>query len=417
MFFPSYYIAQQHDLVISNTVRVSNMELVYRSGTSYNEALRSIATPITRLGAFYVQDFYPESEIVGAVSVQDAVDKVIAGEATGAIAQNVVIHNIREKYDNLNSVVLPEGCGTCFAARPENYQLIRILNRGMNFFSSSEISAISSLYTLDPNVTTKAYLSTHKEAVIMIIIILVALIALTLLLIKVNQMLNKEKKLHTELEEARIRAEDANASKTAFLFNMSHNIRTPMNAITGFTGMAIKHIDDREKTLDCLTKIQMSGNMLLSLINSILEVSRIESGKAILELQTMDVCSSFDELKPTMHELAQAKDIDISFDIVNIRDRYVSCDYNRCMRILVNVISNAIKYTREGGFVKVRCEQIGESNDGIGTYRYTVADNGIGMSEEFQKHVFEQFARERNSTVSGIQGTGLGMAVCKSFVI
>lgn len=232
----------------------------------------------------------------------------------------------------------------------------------------------------------------------------------------ITDALAKEKAQQKLLQDALEAADVANKSKTSFLFNMSHDIRTPMNAISGFTDMAIKYIDERDKALDYLFKTQQAGNMLLSLINSVLEVSRIESGNAVLEEQGGDVYLSFASIEDTMRELAKAKNVDLSFEISNIRNRYVYCDYSRCTRVFVNVISNAIKYTNEGGFVRVKCEQLEDEAEGYGRYCYTVTDNGIGMSEEFQKHVFEQFSREKTATVSGIQGTGLGMSVCKSFV-
>ena len=226
----------------------------------------------------------------------------------------------------------------------------------------------------------------------------------------------REKQYKRKLEDARKAAEDANRSKTNFLFSMSHDIRTPINAITGFTSMAVKHIDDKEKVLDCLNKTQKAGGMLLSLINSVLEVSSIESGKAKAEEQPGDVYYSFVNFESTMRELAEAKDIRLDFSFGEIRDRYVYADFSRCMRVFVNIISNAIKYTPEGGAVQVRCEQLPDEKEGFGTYRYTFTDNGIGMSEEFQQRVFDQFSREKTATVSGVQGNGLGMAVCKSFV-
>ena len=229
---------------------------------------------------------------------------------------------------------------------------------------------------------------------------------------EIRESMEREEKLKAALAGA----EEANRSKTEFLFNMSHDIRTPMNAIIGFTDMAIKHVDDKGRVLDSLNKSKQSSSMLLSLINSVLEVSRIESGHATPDEQPGDIYYSFINFESTMQELAAAKDISLSFEFGNVRDRYVYCDFTRCMRVFVNVISNAIKYTREGGCVKVTCEQLGEAEEGVGTYRYVIADNGIGMSEEFQKHIFEKFSREQNSTVSGIQGTGLGMSVCKSFV-
>lgn len=231
----------------------------------------------------------------------------------------------------------------------------------------------------------------------------------------VNESVQHEKETQDALEQAVCTAESANKAKTDFLFNMSHDIRTPMNAIIGFTNMAKKHIGDDEKVLDCLNKTQQSSSLLLALINSVLDVSRIEAGQAKLDEKAADVNLSFTAIEDTLTELAAARDISLSFEIEQVKNRYVYCDLDRCNRIFVNIISNAIKYTNEGGFVKVKCEQIPCEWEGYGLYRYTFEDSGIGMSEEFQKKVFEQFTREKTSTVSGIQGSGLGLAVCKSF--
>ena len=231
-----------------------------------------------------------------------------------------------------------------------------------------------------------------------------------------DEQVRAELEIRQQLADALAEAETANKAKTDFLFSMSHDIRTPMNAITGYTNMAIKHIDEKEKVVDCLDKTQQAGGMLLSLINSVLEVSRIEAGHATLDEQPGDVYLSFSNVETTMRELAETKDISLSFDFKHISDRYVYADFSRALRIFTNIISNAIKYTPEGGKVSVTCEQAGEAENGIATYRYTFTDNGIGMSEDFQQHVFDQFSREQTSTVSGIQGTGLGMSVVKSFV-
>ena len=232
----------------------------------------------------------------------------------------------------------------------------------------------------------------------------------------ITDVLAKENEQKQKLKEALDLADAANKAKTTFLFNMSHDIRTPMNAIIGFTSMAMKNIDNKEKTLDCLQKTQQSGNMLVSLINNVLEVSRIESGHAKVEEKPVDVLNSFVSIADTMQELARAKDIDLKFEFGKVRNRFVYCDLVRCVRIFVNVISNAIKYTPNGGRVIATCEQIDSDKEDYAIYRYTVEDNGIGMSEEFQKHIFEQFTRENNTTLSGVEGTGLGMTVVKSFV-
>lgn len=229
---------------------------------------------------------------------------------------------------------------------------------------------------------------------------------------QIEEQIEQKKKLEKALSDA----DQANRAKTEFLFNMSHDIRTPMNAILGFTNMAVRYIDNKEKALDCLKKTQQSGDLLLSLINSVLEVSRIESGNATLDEQNGDVMLCFDNIEETMREVAAARDIKLTFDIRNIRDRFVVCDFGRCARVFVNIISNAIKYTNPGGYVKVSCEQINGAKKGYGLYRFTFEDNGQGMSDEYQKHVYEQFSREHSSTITGVQGTGLGMAVVKSFV-
>ena len=232
----------------------------------------------------------------------------------------------------------------------------------------------------------------------------------------ITEILEKENEQKRKLKEALDLADAANKAKTSFLFNMSHDIRTPMNAILGFTNMAIKNIDDKPKLIDCLAKTQQSGNMLISLINNVLEVSRIESGHAKVEEKPADVIKSFSNFNHTMLELAKAKNIDLQFEFGNFEDRYVYCDIVRCLRIFVNITSNAIKYTPNGGKVTVRAEQATFGKDDVHFYRCTVTDNGIGMSEEFQKHIFEQFTRESNTTMSGVEGTGLGMTVVKSFV-
>ena len=232
----------------------------------------------------------------------------------------------------------------------------------------------------------------------------------------ITEILQKENEQKQKLQEALELADSANKAKTSFLFNMSHDIRTPMNAILGFTNMAIKNVDDKAKLVDCLSKTQQSGNMLISLINNVLEVSRIESGHAKVEEKPADLIRSFANFDHTMKELAKSKNIDLVIEQGKFENRYVYCDIVRCLRIFVNITSNAIKYTPNGGKVTVRAEQCTFGDPDCNMYRCTVTDNGIGMSEEFQKHIFEQFTRESNTTMSGVEGTGLGMTVVKSFV-
>lgn len=225
----------------------------------------------------------------------------------------------------------------------------------------------------------------------------------------------------TEMLEARIiesaQMVKANKAKTTFLNNMSHDIRTPLNAITGFNHIAQDALgNDDDKVKDCLTKIGKASDVLLTIINDILEISRIEAGKITICEDSGNVEASFSNVEAMMQELAKTAGIDLEFSFGEIEDKYVIYDAAHCGRVFTNLISNAIKYTPRGGKVRVRCEQTGRRDDGYGIYTYTFADNGIGMSEEFQKHLFQAFARERSATVSKIQGTGLGLALSKNLV-
>ena len=226
----------------------------------------------------------------------------------------------------------------------------------------------------------------------------------------------------TDMLEARmlenLQATSANRAKTAFLNSMSHDIRTPLNAITGFNNMALKALGtDEEKVRDCLLKVGRSSDTLLTIINDILEISRIEAGKFTIGEDKGDVMYSFANIEAMMTEVAEAAGISLEFSFGKVEDRFLICDFAHCARVFTNIISNAIKYTPRGGSVKVNCSQTGRSEDGTcAIYAYTFTDNGIGMSEEFQKDLFTPFTRERTSTVSKIQGTGLGLALCKDLV-
>ena len=216
-----------------------------------------------------------------------------------------------------------------------------------------------------------------------------------------------------DLEQAKILAEAANNAKTTFLFNMSHDIRTPMNAIIGFAKLAKNHIDDNERVLDCLDKLELSADQLLNLINDVLEMSRIEAGKLEITELPGDITRAFYDINPMLESLAISKSIDYTTTIGDIQDRFIWVDRTHCHRALVNVITNAIKYTRDGGKVNVHLEQCSPAKDGVANYKFVVSDTGIGMNPEFIDHMFEQFSREKTTTTSKIQGTGLGLAIVK----
>ena len=225
-----------------------------------------------------------------------------------------------------------------------------------------------------------------------------------------------DKQVNQALSDAVAAAETANRAKSTFLSNMSHDIRTPMNAIIGFTTLAISNIDDKDRVKDYLTKTLASSNHLLSLINDVLDMSRIESGKIHLEEVEVNLSDVLHDLKTIVSGQIYAKQLEFYMDAMDVTDEDVYCDKTRLNQILLNLLSNAIKFTPAGGTVSVRVRQLAGKVRGCGQYEFRIKDNGIGMSREFAQKIFEPFERERTSTVSRIQGTGLGMAITKNIV-
>ena len=221
--------------------------------------------------------------------------------------------------------------------------------------------------------------------------------------------------IRQELEDAKIAAEAANQAKSTFLFNMSHDIRTPMNAIIGFTDIAEKHIDDKERVLESLSKVKVSSSHLLSLINDVLDMSRVESGTVKIEEEPIYIEMARDNLYSILNGSAEAKNITLTSEISpSVVHHWFYADRLRTMRVLTNIISNSVKYTNPGGKIDLVVEELPCEKEGFAHYRYIVADTGIGMSEEFLSHVFEPFSRAESATKSGVNGTGLGMAITKS---
>ncbi len=218
------------------------------------------------------------------------------------------------------------------------------------------------------------------------------------------------------LEDALMQANRASRAKSVFLSNMSHDIRTPMNAIVGFTALALTHIDHREQVEEYLGKIMTSGNHLLSLINDVLDMSRIESGKIHLEEKPCRLPDILHGLRNIIQADIRAKQLELYIDAVDVVNEDIYCDKLRLNQVLLNLLSNSIKYTGAGGIVSMRIMQKKGAPAGYASYEFHIKDNGIGMSKEFAARIFEPFEREKNSTVSGIQGTGLGMAITKNIV-
>ena len=271
-----------------------------------------------------------------------------------------------------------------------------------------------------------------REALLLILTVLVGYILLVMILQLLRrrsvqemelQKKEQERKYQIQLEEQNRKLEialqhegAANRAKREFLFNMSHDIRTPMNAIIGFTSLAATHIDNREQVLDYLKKISTSSQHLLSLINDVLDMSRIESGKVKIEEKAVHLPDLVHDVRSIIQPNVSAKRLSLFIDTMDVENEDIITDPLRLNQILLNILSNAIKFTPTGGMISIRIAEKNGAPAGRACYEFRIKDNGIGMSEEFQKHIFEEFAREENSTVSGIQGTGLGMSITKNIV-
>ena len=291
------------------------------------------------------------------------------------------------------------------------------------------------LYSHGRNVDIYAYTSEKSifrnsiSAIAIVLIIYIVLVMVMQVLRKRSakaleiQKETQAKKYQAQLEEQNRKLElavqheaAANRSKREFLFNMSHDIRTPMNAIIGFTSLAATHIDNKEQVLDYLKKISVSSQHLLSLINDVLDMSRIESGKVKIEEKAVHLPDLVHDVRSIIQPNISAKRLALFIDTMDVVDEDIITDPLRLNQILLNILSNAIKFTPTGGMISIRISQKNGAPKGHVNYEFRIKDNGIGMSKEFQKHIFEEFSREESSTVSGIQGTGLGMSITKSIV-
>ena len=218
------------------------------------------------------------------------------------------------------------------------------------------------------------------------------------------------------LEEAKTKAEVANKAKSSFLFNMSHDIRTPMNVIIGFTDIALQSKDDSEKVADCLEKVKRSSDHLLKLVDDILDMARIENGKVELEETDANLIAVIKDLSAIIQGAAENRDIQFSLCLDNIMNSSIHIDVLRFNRIMMNILSNAVKYTNSGGHVLFSVRQLSAPKNNTCFYEFIVADDGIGMTKEFVRHIYDSFSRERSSTISGVEGTGLGMSITKGLV-
>ena len=355
-----------------------------------------------------IKEYDTDAECIEAVRSPDV-------KVDCAIFNSYGINNIisPRNYGELQPVALNSEMELSLAVAPNNVMLLSILNRAIDLVPRADLNSSLSYFSTpnERHVSFSDFLKDNLWIVLLSILVLSAAVVVTVLFL-----LKRAKDAERQARIALQTAEHASKAKTTFLNSMSHDIRTPMNAIIGFTSLAAVHLDDKRLLENYLKKIMTSSNHLLSLINDVLDMSRIESGRIKIEENECNLPTVMHDLRNILQSDVKAKHLNFLFDTLDVRDDEVLCDKLRLSQIILNCMSNAIKFTKPGGTVGIKIVQRESTQEGYALYDFIISDTGIGMSEDFQKHVFEPFTREETSTVSGIQGTGLGMSITKNIV-
>ncbi len=419
-------LAEEYHFACTNTTWTSNLMAVTNKQHFNENNVNRIAVPQNKLSLKkYIAFYYPQWEIVDCDTQEDAARLIETGQADCFVTGISSEKNYSKKY-GFYSVPLLNPVKSCFAVNSGNRSLLSILNKTIKAMPVNMLAGALAMYKSSARkVTLSDFIKDNFFKVMLISSIAVAVVLLTILMLlqkarkaeaAARKAASDTQELNAKLQVAVEKAESANRAKSTFLSNMSHDIRTPMNAIIGFTTLALSNIDDTDRVKDYLGKTLASSNHLLSLINDVLDMSRIESGKIHLEEVEVNLSDVLHDLKTIVSGQIYAKQLELYMDAMDVTDEDVYCDKTRLNQILLNLLSNAIKFTPAGGTVSVRVRQLAGKVRGCGQYEFRIKDNGIGMSQEFAQKIFEPFERERTSTVSGIQGTGLGMAITKNIV-
>ena len=432
-FTGDYYLAEEEGYKITVPYFHTNfarLTLDDFTGTTSRLAVLERADAIDKL----VASRYSEDMLIRFPNTEECVQAVIDGQADTAILYSYTAEQYarQDVRNRLTSVVFGDTSLSYAVANSVHggRYLLSLLDKGADSFTDAELDAIQSREISagrDDSVSLTAFLYRNPfYSVLAVFFFLLLLFAIAMLVIRTRNQRQLKKKIAQatselqekteELTRALQAADAANRAKTTFLNNMSHDIRTPMNAIIGYTALTTTHLDNRERAQDYLAKIAQASNHLLSLINDVLDMSRIESGKVTISERPENLADILQSLRNIIQSDIHAKNMELFIDTVDVTDEEVYCDKLRLNQILLNLTSNAIKFTPAGGTVAVRITQKPSRSRERGLYEFRISDTGIGMSPEFAKTVFDPFTREQTSTVSGIQGTGLGMAITKNIV-
>ena len=424
-FAQSPNLAEEYRVACTNTTWTANMMAVTNKEYFNENKANRVAVPQNKISlARYIAFYYPQWEIVDCDTQEDAIKLVKDGQAdcfvTGVSSE--------EKYSKnygFYSVPLPNPAKSCFAVNSGNRSLLSILNKTIKAMPANMLTGSLAMYkSASRKVTLSEFLRDNFFMVLQVSSIAVAVILLTILKLlrkarkaeaAARKAANDTQELNAKLQIAVENAESANRAKSTFLFNMSHDIRTPMNAIIGYADLASRHLDDTAKLKKYMENIQVCGQNLLMLLNNVLDLARIENDKTEMEYSVSDVDKDFRNCIAMFRNQADSKGQTLVVT-TQLQYPYIYADIPHLTEVCTNLVSNAVKYTGAGGTIRCDVTQKPGEKEGWCDTVVTVADNGIGMSQEFQKHIFEPFERERTSTVSKVEGSGIGMGIVKKLV-
>ena len=418
-------LAEEYHFACTNTTWTSNLMAVTNKQHFNENNVNRIAVPQNKLSLKkYLAFYYPQWEIVDCDTQEDAARLVKDGQAdcfvTGISSEN----KYSKKY-SFYSVPLVNPVRSCFAVNSGNRSLLSILNKTIKAMPVNMLAGALAMYKSSARkVTLSDFIKDNFFKVMLISSIAVAVVLLTILMLlqkarkaeaAARKAASDTQELNAKLQVAVEKAESANHAKSTFLFNMSHDIRTPMNAIIGYADLASRHLDDPAKLKNYMENIQVCGQNLLMLLNNVLDLARIENDKTEMEYSVSDIEKDFRNCVAMFRNQADSKGQTLTVT-TQLQYPYIYADIPHLTEICTNLVSNAVKYTGAGGTIRCNVTQKpGKKEDWCDTV-ITVADNGIGMSQEFQKHIFEPFERERTSTVSKVEGSGIGMGIVKKLV-
>ena len=424
-FDQSPNLAEDYRVACTNTTWTSNMMAVTNKQHFNENQANRVAVPQNKLSLKrYIAVYYPQWEIVDCAAQEDAARLVQDGQAdcfvTGVSSQE----NYSKKYD-FYSVPLPNPAKSCFAVNSGNRHLLSILNKTIKAMPTNMLTGSLAMYkSSSRKVTLSEFIRDNFFMVLLVSSIFVAVILLAILKLlrkarkaeaAARKAANDTQELNEKLQIAAENAESANRAKSTFLFNMSHDIRTPMNAIIGYADLASRHSDDPAKLKNYMENIQVCGQNLLMLLNNVLDLARIENDKTEIEYSVSDIEKDFRNCLAMFRNQADSKGQTLTVT-TQLPYPYIYADIPHLTEVCTNLVSNAVKYTGAGGTIRCGVTQKPGEKEGWCDTVVTVADNGIGMSQEFQKHIFEPFERERTSTVSKVEGSGIGMGIVKKLV-